>query len=231
MNNIFKMMSMAIIPSTSILVTQFVFLISLLSFKVTSSSRTEAEALIQWKNSLSSSSFLNPSWALNNTENLCSWTGIVCDTTETVFEIHLSQASLEGTLAQFDFNSFPNLTSFNLSFNYLNRSIPSAIANLSKLTFLDLSSNFFDGNIPLEIGQLEELQYLSFYNNSLNGTIPYQITNLQKIWYLDLGWNYLESPDWSKFSTMPLLTHLNFSYNELASAFPEFITDCPLLKK
>ncbi|RVW53590.1 putative leucine-rich repeat receptor-like protein kinase [Vitis vinifera] len=220
------MRSMAIIPSTCIVVIQFVFLISLLSFKVTSSSRTEAEALIQWKNSLSSSPSLNSSWALTNIENLCSWTGVVCGTTGTVSEINLSQANLKGTLAQFDFGSFTNLTRFNLSINNLNGLIPSTVANLSKLTFLDLSNNLFEGNIPWEIGQLKELQYLSFYNNCLNGTIPYQITNLQKIWYLHLGWNYLKSPDWSKFSTMPLLTHLDFNFNELASVFPEFITDC-----
>ncbi|XP_034690256.1 MDIS1-interacting receptor like kinase 2-like isoform X3 [Vitis riparia] len=220
------MRSMAIIPSTCIVVIQFVFLISLLSFKVTSSSRTEAEALIQWKNSLSSSPSLNSSWALTNIENLCSWTGVVCGTTGTVSEINLSQANLKGTIAQFDFGSFPNLTRFNLSINNLNGLIPSTVANLSKLTFLDLSNNLFEGNIPWEIGQLKELQYLSFYNNCLNGTIPYQITNLQKIWYLHLGWNYLKSPDWSKFSTMPLLTHLDFNFNELASVFPGFITDC-----
>ena len=204
-----------------------ILFLALLPLKFTASQGTEAEALVKWKNSLISSSSLNSSWSLTNIGNLCNWTGIACDTTGSVSVINLSETKLEGTLAQFDFSSFPNLTGFNLSTNTrLNGSIPSAIYNFSKLTFLDLSHNYFDGNITSEIGGLTELQYLSFYDNYLVGTIPYQITNLQKLWYLDLGSNYLESPDWSKFSSMPLLTRLSFNFNILASEFPGFITDC-----
>eukprot|EP00261_Vitis_vinifera_P035165 XP_019076408.1 PREDICTED: probable leucine-rich repeat receptor-like protein kinase At1g35710 isoform X2 [Vitis vinifera] len=217
---------MAMIHSAPLFLIHILSL-ALLPLKITTSPTTEAEALIKWKNSLISSSPLNSSWSLTNIGNLCNWTGIACDTTGSVTVINLSETELEGTLAQFDFGSFPNLTGFNLSSNSkLNGSIPSTIYNLSKLTFLDLSHNFFDGNITSEIGGLTELLYLSFYDNYLVGTIPYQITNLQKMWYLDLGSNYLQSPDWSKFSSMPLLTRLSFNYNELVSEFPGFITDC-----
>ncbi|KAA8550719.1 hypothetical protein F0562_002403 [Nyssa sinensis] len=191
---------------------------------IASSVRTEAEALVEWKDGLSSS-FLN-SWSLTNNGNLCNWTGIVCNTDGSISEINLSDANLTGTLTHFSFTSFPNLTRFDLNYNNLNESIPSTIGNLSNLTFLDLSINLFDGNIPREIGQLTELRYLGFFNNFLNGTIPYQVCNLQKVWYLDLGSNYLETPDWSKFSGMPLLTHLSFYLNELTLEFPDFIPNC-----
>ncbi|CBI37168.3 unnamed protein product, partial [Vitis vinifera] len=197
---------MAMTHSAPLFLIHILFL-ALLPLKITTSPTTEAEALIKWKNSLISSPPLNSSWSLTNIGNLCNWTGIACHSTGSISVINLSETQLEGTLAQFDFGSFPNLTGFNLSTNSkLNGSIPSTICNLSKLTFLDLSHNFFDGNITSEIGGLTELLYLSFYDNYFVGTIPYQITNLQKI--------------------MPLLTRLSFNYNELASEFPGFITDC-----
>ena len=120
-----------------------VLFLSLLPLTITSSPTIEAECLLKWKNSLISSLSLNSSWSLTNIGNLCNWTGIACDTTGSVSEINLSETELEGTLAKFDFSSFPGLTDFNLGTNKLNGSIPSMVANPSNLIFLDLSNNIF----------------------------------------------------------------------------------------
>uniref|UniRef100_A0A1U7VTL3 Probable leucine-rich repeat receptor-like protein kinase At1g35710 n=1 Tax=Nicotiana sylvestris TaxID=4096 RepID=A0A1U7VTL3_NICSY len=193
---------------------------------ITSSARTEAEALVKWKSKLSSTtSFLN-SWSISNLRNSCNWTSIVCNAGGTISEINLSSAGLSGSLYQLDFTSFPSLTSFNLNSNNFSGSILSTIGNATMLTFLDLSNNFLEGVIPEEIGKLTQLEYLSFYNNEVVGVIPYQISNLQKVWHLDLGSNYLETPDWSKMQNMPMLTHLSFGYNELRLEFPEFVLRC-----
>ncbi|KAG6724427.1 hypothetical protein I3842_03G259000 [Carya illinoinensis] len=206
----------------------FHFLIlCLLPLKITSSPRTQAEALIKWKNSLSPPLPLPlASWSLSDLNNFCNWTAIACHTIGTVSEINLSGTNLTGTLAHFDFSSFPDLTRLDLNSNNFSGSIPPAIGNLSKLTHLDLGTNSFEDEIPSEIGQLMELQYLCLFNNSLNGTIPNQLSNLQKVWYLDLGANYFSSLDSSKFSSMPSLTHLSLFLNSLQSEFPEFITHC-----
>ncbi|KAF8388271.1 hypothetical protein HHK36_026937 [Tetracentron sinense] len=193
--------------------------------KITTSARTEAEALIKWKNTLSSSSSLN-SWSLTNLKNHCNWAGIVCNNGGSITEINIRNFTLNGTLDQFNFTSLPNLNRFDLNFNNLNGSIPSRIANLSNLTFIDLGGNYFTENIPSEIGMLSELRVLNLSENNLVGEIPYQLSNLQKAWYFDLGQNSLESTDWSKFSSMPLLTHLSLSTNELTSEFPPFILSC-----
>ncbi|XP_042973807.1 MDIS1-interacting receptor like kinase 2-like isoform X2 [Carya illinoinensis] len=178
-----------------------ILLLFLLSQNITASPATQAEVLIKWKNSLPVPPPFT-SWSLTNLNNLCNWTSIVCDSSETVSEINLSSTNLNGTLLQFNFTPFINLTRF------------------------DLSNNNLSGSIPPEIGRLTELRYLSFFSNYLKGTVPYQLNNLQKVWYLDLGFNYLVDPDWSRFSAMPLLTHLSFSFNELHSGFPGYIIDC-----
>ncbi|KAK3444533.1 hypothetical protein EUGRSUZ_A01342 [Eucalyptus grandis] len=130
-----------------------------------------------------------------------------------VSEINLSSSSLSGRLHALDFASFPNLTCFNVSNNNLKGPIQSSIGNLSELRFLGL-------------GQLQEIQYLGFLNNSLSGSIPYQISNLEKAWHLDFGSNYLESPDWSKFSTMPLVSYLSLFFNLLDGKFRGFVANC-----
>ncbi|GMN75399.1 hypothetical protein TIFTF001_056418, partial [Ficus carica] len=108
-------------------------LLTLLPLKITSSPRTQAEALVKWKNSLSSADPSLSSWSLSNVNNLCNWTSIVCgDSTGEVSQIHLSSLNLTGTLDEFDFSQFRNLTAFNLNNNNLLGTIPPAIGNLSR---------------------------------------------------------------------------------------------------
>uniref|UniRef100_A0A6M2EE45 non-specific serine/threonine protein kinase n=1 Tax=Populus davidiana TaxID=266767 RepID=A0A6M2EE45_9ROSI len=201
-------------------------LLSMLPLKATSSARTQAEALIQWKNTLTSPPPSLRSWSPSNLNNLCKWTAISCNSTSrTVSQINLPSLEINGTLAHFNFTPFTDLTTFDIQNNTVSGAIPSAIGGLSKLIYLDLSVNFFEGSIPVEISELTELQHLSLFNNNLNGTIPFQLSNLLKVRHLDLGANYLETPDWSKFS-MPSLEYLSLFLNELTSEFPDFITSC-----
>ncbi|KAG5514643.1 hypothetical protein RHGRI_035892 [Rhododendron griersonianum] len=207
----------------------FTLFLLLHPFEVKSSPTTQAQALVNWKITLTSPSSLN-SWSLSNLNNLCNWTGILCATTGSVSSINLTNANLTGTIESFDFAPFPNLTVFNLNNNNLIGSIPPNISNLSSLQFLDLSNNNFVEVIPWEIGLLSELEYISLFNNDLNGSVPYQVTNLQKVWHLDFGANYLETPDWSNFSGMESLSYLSFYLNEFTLGFPEFIPKCLGLK-
>ncbi|VVA26315.1 PREDICTED: MDIS1-interacting receptor like [Prunus dulcis] len=200
----------------------------LLPLNAASSPRTQAEALITWKNDFASSPPSLNSWSVTNLNNLCNWTAIVCDhNTKSISQIDLSNFNISATLTHFNFTPFLNLTQFKLKGNNFTGPVPSAIGKLSKLTTLDLDTNLFSQEIPVQIGMLTELQYLSFFNNSLTGVIPYQLSNLQKVQFLNLGANYyLETPDWSKFSGMASLTHLDFSPNTLDSEVPEFISKC-----
>ncbi|KAJ8639149.1 hypothetical protein MRB53_015843 [Persea americana] len=129
---------------------------------------TEAETLVEWKSSLTTSGFLS-SWSVSNATNLCHWTGITCYATGSAVKIILPASNLTGTLDEFDFASLANLTQLNLNLNLLVGAIPSNISALSKLTHLDLSGNNFTQPIPSTIGHLSELLDLRLYNNSLSG--------------------------------------------------------------
>nr|GMD12192.1 MDIS1-interacting receptor like kinase 2-like [Ipomoea batatas] len=218
----------------------------------TIATRTEAEALLKWKSSLSiccGLSFPLKSWSLSNLTNICNWRGIVCNAGGAISEINLPNADLSGTLHHLNFTSFPSLTRFNITGNYFNGPIPPAIGDLSNLVFLDLSNNRFRGNIPPQIGNLtelqhldlsgiifisgviphqignlRELQYLDLNNNDMSGAIPHQLGNLRKVWFLDFGNNLmLDASDWSsKVKSFPMLRHFSFSGGELIS-FPDFI--------
>nr|GLL30750.1 probable leucine-rich repeat receptor-like protein kinase At1g35710 [Ipomoea trifida] len=224
------------------------------AWETIASTTTEAESLLKWKSGLSiccGLSFPLKSWSLSNLTNLCNWTGIVCNAGGAVSQINLPFAGLFGTLHHLNFTSFPSLTRFNISHNYINGSIPPAIGDLSNLVFLDLSYNEFDGNIPPQIGNLtelqhldlsrnifnrgviphqignlRELQYLHLHGNNLSGVIPHQIGNLQKVWLLDFGYNnnlLLDASDWSsKVKSFPMLRHFSFAWVTLIS-FPDFI--------
>ena len=137
----------------------FVFFLS--SLESILATTREGEALVKWKNSLAPSSFLD-SWSLTNLENLCNWTGITCNSAGSVSEINLLKKELHGTLAKFQFTSFPNLNRFTIG------------------------QNHFSGPIPRHVANLTELKYLDFSENQLNGSIPYQISHLQRLHTLDL---------------------------------------------
>ncbi|XP_008235774.1 PREDICTED: probable LRR receptor-like serine/threonine-protein kinase At4g08850 [Prunus mume] len=213
---------------TFLLLLLHIFLLALLPFKAISSPKTQAEALLTWKNTFASAPPSLPSWSLTNLNNLCNWYAIVCDqSSKQVSQIDLSNFDISATLTHFNFSPFLNLTQFNLNGNNFTGPVPSAIGNLSKLTTLDLGNNFFDQEIPVEIGKLTELKYLSFFYNTLTGVIPRQLSNLQKVQFLILGGNGFSSdPYWSKFSGMPSLTYLDLSENHVYSEFPEFISKC-----
>ncbi|KAJ6687226.1 LEUCINE RICH REPEAT FAMILY PROTEIN EXPRESSED [Salix purpurea] len=119
-----------------------VLLLSLFPLKAKSSARTQAEALVQWRDTLSSSPPPLTSWSRSNLHNLCTWTAVSCNlTSRTVSGINLSSLNITGTLAQFNFTPFTDLTRFDIQNNSVSGTIPSAIGSLSKLTYLALAGN------------------------------------------------------------------------------------------
>ncbi|KAL6296966.1 hypothetical protein ACE6H2_005108 [Prunus campanulata] len=170
----------------------------------TSTSDTEATALLKWKVSLFLNQALNNlTWCNPSTHNInatnssssnpksrtspCTWTGVSCNSAGSVSTINLSTCGIQGTLHEFSFLSFPNLEYPDLSFNKLFDAIPPQISNLSKLHYLDLSQNQFSGRIPPEISVLRNLTFLHLSENKLLGEIPKETGNLKSLLKLALA--------------------------------------------
>nr|GMC85504.1 probable leucine-rich repeat receptor-like protein kinase At1g35710 [Ipomoea batatas] len=195
--------------------------------------RAEGRALLQWKETLSNTDGVLDSWSLSNFKNICNWTGITCNTAMYVSKMNLSgyNFNLTGTLYNFGFVSFPNLSHLVLSNNSFSGSIPSAIANLSKLTFLDLSQNYFESSIPLGITKLTRLRYLNLDGNNLNGTIPNQISHLHNLQHLDISFNSFSGQfSESIFSNLSKLQFFHCRSNLFQGRFPTNFTSYSMLK-
>ena len=136
-----------------VLVLFYVLVISLLPLNISPTPIDEAKALVKWKESLYNTSSLN-SWSLNNLNYLCNWKGITCNTAGTVSDLDVASEGLKGTLAHFNFSSFPNLT------------------------YLDMGGNRLSGSVPVNIGNATQLQHLFLHANRLDGNITYQISHL-----------------------------------------------------
>ncbi|KAJ0528613.1 putative non-specific serine/threonine protein kinase [Helianthus annuus] len=123
-----------------------------------------------------------------------------------------------------------------LSYNYLNGSIPESLRKLKMLQLLDLSYNhlmgpiptflgkltelFLSGNdlsgsIPESIGKLAALTALSLYGNKLSGTIPDSIGQLSKLQFLDVSSNRLIGSIPVSIGQLSKLSSLDVSYNSL----------------
>ncbi|GAY51264.1 hypothetical protein CUMW_132880, partial [Citrus unshiu] len=161
--------------------------------------------------------------------------------------------SLNGTLLEFSFSSFPHLAYLDLYNNELFDIIPPQISNLSKLEYLDFSTNKLFGHIPSEISLLTHLTILHISRNQLNGSIPHElcinqlngaiplsIGNLTNLRFLFLYHNELSGiipqeienlkKKYTKtFDTYPNLTFIDLSNNNF---FGEILSDwgrCPQL--
>ncbi|KAL6176951.1 hypothetical protein ACLB2K_053583 [Fragaria x ananassa] len=205
----------------------FLFL-HLLSF-ASVSSETEAEALLKWKASFLSRTNQLKDWRANTSP--CNWTGILCNAAGSVTNISLANTTIQGTLHELSFISFPDLTYLNLTLNKLFGVIPPQISSLSKLIYLDLSENNFTGRIPPEIGLLTNLRVLYLYLNRLSGIIPREIGNLKSLLRLESGENNLIGSIPTTLGDLKNLTILLLFRNNLSGTIPKEIGNLKSLVK
>ncbi|XP_022140892.1 MDIS1-interacting receptor like kinase 2-like [Momordica charantia] len=153
----------------------FPFLLLLSSCRTIEGSAVEAEALLQWKQSLPQQQILD-SWILpsnsnSSASNPCEWKGIICNNQGLVIEINMASTGLRGTLDKLNFSSFPNLLRLDLKINNLSGAIPPSIGVLSKLQFLDLSTNKLNSTLPLSLANLTEVFELDVSRNFITGSL------------------------------------------------------------
>ena len=128
----------------------------------------------------------------------CDWHGVMCDETDQVIELTLSNNALSGKLSE-SIGDLRALKVLDLSDNNIKvrrqlrsyvrasillfslthytfisphqGSIPSEIGLLSSLTTVRLSHNSFVGSAPAELGTLERLELVQLHSNRILGSI------------------------------------------------------------
>ncbi|RZC82045.1 hypothetical protein C5167_044632 [Papaver somniferum] len=187
----------------------------------------EVDSLLKWKSTLVNENHsLLSSWKMNSsagTKSPCKWYGIHCSNEGSVDEVNIPGLGLEGTLHNFNFSSFSNFVSLNLSGNKLFGTIPSQIGNLTKLIHLDLSINKLSGQLPPKIASLTNLLYLGLSENHIIGSIPQEIGNFYSLTHLDLSRNNFKGSIPISICNLTKLSFLSISENKVSGPIPREI--------
>lgn len=98
--------------------------------------------------------------------------------------------------------------------------LPPEIGDLTALKYLFLSSvDFLGKSIPKEIGNLTNLERLSIVASNLGGSIPAELGNLTNLWDLRLDYNVLEGNIPKELINNGSLTNLNLNNNQLSGCY------------
>ncbi|CAL9024421.1 unnamed protein product [Prunus brigantina] len=216
----------------------------------TSTSDTEAKALLKWKaNLFQNQSPNNLTWydppthninATNSSSNNpkprtspCTWTGVSCNSAGSVRKIDLSTCGIQVRLEHNQFTSniseefgvYPNLDFIDVSHNNWYGEISQNWQKCPKLTALRLAGNNLTGSIPPEIGNPTQIHVLDLSLNHLVGLIPKEFGRLSLLVKLMLNGNKLSGRIPLEFGSLNDLEYLDLSTNKLNGSIPSILVD------
>ncbi|MCK5521943.1 MAG: leucine-rich repeat domain-containing protein [Thiomargarita sp.] len=186
----------------------------------------DCNALVALYNSTEGDNWNNKSgWVITKTP--CSWYGVKCGdvgSNKRVIELSLIDNRLKNNiplelsnlaeLKTLELHNDPyNLYINQLEGNQLNKEIPTALGDLTKLQTLNLSENRLDGEIPAALGDLTKLQTLYLSDNQLEGEIPPDIGHLENLRTLYLSNNQLSGNVPSELGNLTSLVSLRLENN------------------
>ncbi|XP_016434012.2 putative receptor-like protein kinase At3g47110 [Nicotiana tabacum] len=146
--------------------------------------------------------------------------------------ISISYNNFVGNL-RFDIgNLFPNLQILHLAQNHFIGSIPSSLANATKLLQLDIPQNNFTGTVPSSFSNLRNLLWLNVFGNSLGNGAPDDLnfidhlTNCSNLQFLHIGLNQFGGilPN-SIVNLSSHLTRLIITGNQIRGTIPKDISN------
>ncbi|PIN09931.1 Serine/threonine protein kinase [Handroanthus impetiginosus] len=149
----------------------------------------QGDALYALKLSLNASSNQLMDWNQNQV-NPCTWSKVICDSSNNVTTVTLSNMGFSGTLSP-RIGILKMLTTLQLQGNGITGQIPQEFGNLTSLTMLDLENNHLTGEIPSSLGNLKRLTFLILSQNNLSGPIPESLSGLSNLVNLQLASNIL----------------------------------------
>ncbi|CAM8992019.1 hypothetical protein QQ045_024208 [Rhodiola kirilowii] len=185
-------------------------LIFLAFFPVAVFPDAQGDALVALKTSLKASGSQLADWNPNQVSP-CTWSNVICDTSNNVISVSLSSMNFTGSLTP-KIAVLKSLATFTLQGSYVSGVIPKEFGNLSSLANLNLENNHLYGEIPSSLGNLQKLQFLILSQNNLNGSIPDSLSNLPKLMNLRVDSNNLTG---QVPAHLFQLTQYNYSGNHL----------------
>ncbi|KAF8410296.1 hypothetical protein HHK36_002822 [Tetracentron sinense] len=168
----------------------YLYLFLLLCFfcLFSSSQSDELQLLLKFKEALQKSNTeVFSSWRPDN--NICTFTGIVCNSNGSVSEIDLAKQHLAGVLPLDSICELQSLEKLSLGSNFLYGTISEDLKNCSRLQYLDLGSNSFTGPVP-DLSSLGGLKFLYLNNSGFSGAFPWSsLAKMTDLVALSLGDN------------------------------------------
>lgn len=152
----------------------------------------ERQILLDLKASLSKSSTnVFTSWTESN--SVCKFTGVVCDSDGLVKEINLPLQGLIGVLPFASICGLQSLERIDFGNNSLHGSVSDDLKNCRNLKVLDLGVNYFSCQVP-DLSSLVNLTFLNLNSSGFSGKFPWKsLQNLKNLRYLSLGDNPFDS--------------------------------------
>ncbi|XAR62312.1 Non-specific serine/threonine protein kinase [Bertholletia excelsa] len=99
--------------------------------------------------------------------------------------------------------------------------IQSTFNHNGSMIWLDLSYNFLEGSIPKELGSMYYLSVLNLGHNLLSGPIPEELAGMKMVAILDLSYNRFNGPIPPSLTGLSLLGEINLSNNNLSGKIPQ----------
>mmetsp|Transcript_16431 Transcript_16431/g.40124 ORF Transcript_16431/g.40124 Transcript_16431/m.40124 type:complete len:1462 (+) Transcript_16431:220-4605(+) len=140
----------------------------------------------------------------------------------TMTEINCEDCILEGSLPR-SIARFKNLEILRLDKGgIIQGSLPTQLAQLTKLRRLDVSRNVITGVIPAQFRDLRTLEMLDLGNNYLRGSIPAFLGDLSNLKDVFLSNNLFSGTIPRRLGTLPQVKVMDISDNDLSGPIPPF---------
>lgn len=199
----------------------FLILLLLFQFFPLSHSRSDKEALLDFKDSLQNTSALNSTWV--NTSAPCDrnfkhWVGVSCHG-DKVHGLNLMGLGLSGDIDIDYLSELNSLRGIQIANNSFSGPIP-AFNKLGALKSLFLHDNQFSGEISQDFfSSMGSLKKIWFSGNKFTGNIPASLGKLNNLLEVHLERNEFSGP--IPILAQPSLRTINLSNNRLEGEIPE----------
>ena len=156
-------------------------------------------------------------WSSND---YCSWEGVICDADGHAVGLNLSKMGLHGTLPS-QLAQLSRLNLLQVSTNMISGVLPTELGKLTGLhTWLDVYQNRFSGTLPTELGQLTALTKMGIAQNSISGTLPVTLFSAYDLDTLYADTNRLSGTISDRIGRLHKLKQLTLSGNRLSGLVP-----------